>query len=293
MKTHTRALLLLAVLVAAIVFILASFVPSASTHPQTLRVVFLDVGQGDAIFIESPTGRQMLIDAGPDSSVMRGLSQEMGFWDRTLDIALATHEDKDHVGGFYDVFTRYQVPVFIRTENQGESGVAHLLDELAPKEADVIYARRGDDIDLGGGAKLHILFPDRDPSFLESNTSSIVARLTYGETEFLLTGDSPDEIEEYLVLLDAAGLQSDVLKAGHHGSRTSTGELFLSVVQPTYAVISSGRDNRYGHPHVEVVDKLTSHNATILNTANEGAIAFETDGHTLARAKTGNRFWPW
>ena len=109
----------------------------------------------------------------------------------------------------------------------------------------------------------------------------IIARLTYGETEFLLTGDAPDEIEDHLVVLNSEILESDVLKLGHHGSRTSSSELFLRAVKPKYAIVSSGRDNRYGHPHNEVVERLTSSDITMLNTAVEGSIVFETDGSSL------------
>jgi competence protein ComEC len=134
---------------------------------------------------------------------------------------------------------------------------------------------------LGGGAQLEILFPERDPSMLESNTSSIVARLTYGESEFMFTGDSPTGIENHLVSLYGKTLDSDVLKVGHHGSRTSTSESFIRAVDPEYAIISSGSDNRYGHPHKEVTDLLATFGAEILNTAEVGTIIFETDGKNL------------
>jgi beta-lactamase superfamily II metal-dependent hydrolase len=118
--------------------------------------------------------------------------------------------------------------------------------------------------DLGSGevgsTTLSILFPDHDPTNLESNVSSIVARLSYGESSYLLTGDSPIEIEEYLVEQMGGALMSDVLKVGHHGSRTSTSENFITAVSPTYGIISAGKDNSYGHPHKEVVDRLTEHN---------------------------------
>jgi competence protein ComEC len=206
----------------------------------------------------------------------------MGYFDRSLDMVLATHEDRDHVGGLPDVFTQYQVGTFVRTENQGESSEARIVDELSKREGSaVIYARRGMTFDLGASTTLEILFPDRDPSMLESNTSSIVARLVYGESSFLLTGDSPDEIEEHLVLLDATGLTSDVLKLGHHGSRTSSSELFLKAVAPTYAIISAGKDNRYGHPHAEVVERLTRLGMRTRSTAQEGNIVFETNGVKL------------
>ncbi len=247
-----------------------------------LCVVFLDVGQGDAIFIQSPSGTQMLIDGGRDNSVLRELGSVMGFFDKDLDYALATHPDADHVGGLADVFERYQVANVIRTENESDTPVWTRVEKLMEKEGSKIYfARRGQTYDLGGGVSLEILFPDIDPSELESNTASIVGKLTYGGTSFMLTGDSPKAIEEYLVLIEGEHLKSDVLKAGHHGSRTSTSELFLDEVRPTYAVISAGKNNQYGHPHVEVTDMLFNAGVKTYATAEEGRIVFWSDGQNL------------
>lgn len=255
-----------------------------ASRGNTLRVVFFDVGQGDSIFIETPSGKQVLIDGGPDRNVLRRLAGEMGYWDRTIDMVIATHEDKDHVGGLPDVFNRYSVGIFVRTENQGESLEANIIDELSKREgSEIVFARRGMEFDFGASTTLEILFPDRDPTLLESNTSSIVARLVYGESEFLLTGDSPKSVEEYLVSLDREGLQSDVLKLGHHGSRTSTSELLLDAVKPKYAVVSSGKDNRYGHPHEEVTERLLELSIPMFNTAEEGNIIFVTEGKEIVR----------
>lgn len=281
-RARLRAFLLLALFAIAAL----SSVPKLSAQDNEeglLTVAFLDVGQGDAIFVRSPTGVELLIDAGPDASVLRELPLLMELTDRSLDAVLLTHEDKDHVGGMPDIFKRYDVDTFIRTENQGDSEEARSVDVYAGKDLEIIYARRGMVFDLGGGVALEILFPAGDPRELESNTSSIVARLVYGETEFMLTGDSPASIEAYLVGADKAGLQSDVLKAGHHGSKTSTSPAFVEAVAPSYAVISAGRDNRYGHPHMEVVARLEEAGVQIVNTAEVGAIVFRSDGRLISR----------
>mgnify|MGYP001573840760 CR=1 FL=1 len=250
--------------------------------PNHLCVVFLDVGQGDAIFIQSPSGVQMLVDGGRDNSVLRELGAVMGFFDKDIDYVLATHPDADHVGGLTDVLERYQVSDVIRTENESDTPVWERAEELIKEEgAEVHFARRGQPYDLGGGVVLQILFPDIDPSELESNTASIVAKLTYGENSFMLTGDSPKAIEEYLVLIEGEYLESDVLKVGHHGSRTSTAELFLDHVSPTYAVISTGKDNQYGHPHVEVTDMLFNAGVKTYSTAEDGRVTFWSDGHVM------------
>lgn len=256
-----------------------------------LKVAFLDIGQGDAIYIESPSGNQMLIDGGAGKAVLRELSKVMPFYDRSLDVVLATHADSDHVGGLPNVLGKYKVGLFLETGVPGESSAYQELEsrimnyELSGKVKKVLV-RRGMVVDLGQGAILEILFPDRDPSGMETNTASIVARLVYGENEFLLTGDSPSAIEHYLISLDGAhqgSLQSDVLKAGHHGSKTSTSPEFVSAVSPEYAIVSAGKDNRYGHPHQEVLDTLTNFGAKILRTDEIGRIVFKSDGVNLWR----------
>ncbi len=138
-------------------------------------------------------------------------------------------------------------------------------------------------INFGHGSYFTILFPDKDPSKMETNDGSIVGRMVYASTSVMFTGDSPKFVENYLVRLDGYNLQSDILKAGHHGSRTSSGESYLRVVSPKYAIISSGKDNRYGHPHKEVIDSLNRMNIEILRTDREGTIGFVSDGKRFIR----------
>ncbi len=139
--------------------------------------------------------------------------------------------------------------------------------------------------DVGGGVHIDILFPYRNVGSLEPNTGSLVARLMYGSTNLLLMGDSTESVENYLVEIDGAGLASDLLKVGHHGSRTSTGEQLLAVVHPTIAVISAGKENKYGHPHAEVLEHLRSVDIETLITAQEGTVIFESDGKTWERVR--------
>lgn len=248
-----------------------------------LVVAFLDVGQGDAIFVESPTGVQLLIDGGQGSAVLKRLAEHMSFTDRTIDYVLATHMDADHIGGLVDVLERYEVKTIIHTEQKGESAVAKTFKKAVTAEgAERMYARRGMTFDLGGGVWFYILFPNYDPRDFESNTASIITQLVYGEHEFLLTGDAPLGIEEYLTSLDGKKLESDVLKVGHHGSKTSTASDFLEVVAPTYAIISAGKDNRYGHPHEEVMERLLTSGVITKNTAEDGSVVFVSDGIGLS-----------
>jgi competence protein ComEC len=246
-------------------------------------VSFLDVGQGDAIFIKSPTGVHVLIDGGPDRSVLRALSDVMPWHDRTIDVVVGTHPDQDHVGGLSYVLERYHVRHIFYAGFQRETA-ASIAFETARKDepsAQSHTSRRGTIIDLGGGAFIRFLFPDRPVEGVETNTASAIMELVYGDIEFLFTGDSPEAIEKYVVTLDGEKLQSEVLKLGHHGSNTSNSEIFLKTVNPDYVVISASKDNSYGHPHKEVMDRLKNLGIEWLGTYDEGTITFETDGHNL------------
>lgn len=253
----------------------------SKTSPY-LQVHFLDVGQGDAALIETPSGVQVLIDGGKDATVLRRLGSKMSFFDRTIDLVVGTHPDKDHIGGLIDVFKRYRVLKILTTENKGDTATAALYTKLKNTEgAEILIARRGQTLHLDASTTLRILFPDSDPTNMESNTSSIVFQLIYGSSTFMFTGDSPKSIEEYLVLTEGESLKSDVLKLGHHGSRTSTSELYLDEVQPKFAIVSAGKDNSYGHPHVEVTDLLFNARVQILETAKEGTITMLSDGYQV------------
>jgi len=252
-----------------------------------LTVTFLDVGQGDSIFIESPSGVQVLVDGGPSGPlVLRRLGRVMPFYDRSIDMVVATHPDTDHIGGLVSVLKRYNIERILRPGvGHSAPAVDSLLLEIAKEKsagATETLARRGQVYDLGlgeaGRVELHILYPDREVSNVETNTASIVARLTYGDTSVMLTGDSPKAIEKYLVSLDAKGLQSDILKLGHHGSKTSSATSFLGFVQPQWAVVSAGKGNKYGHPHEEVMSKVRDFDVATLSTAERGTIIFKSNG---------------
>ncbi len=201
-------------------------------------------------------------------------------------VVIATHPDSDHIGGLIDVIARYEVKTIIMTNNVNDTPAYDAFMQAAREEGvPIVYAMRGQIFDLGTGAMgsttLTILFPDRDVTHLESNTASIVAQLSYGAADVLLTADSPDEIETYLVDSDGAALTSEVLKVGHHGSRTSTDPQFLAMVQPAFGIISAGKDNDYGHPHKEVMDTLRQYGVETKNTADVGSIFMESDGASI------------
>lgn len=281
-KRHTLYLCI-AVLVAVNALVIGALV--SHTKERVLTVSFLDVGQGDAILVEGPTGIQMLVDGGRDRSVLRELPRAMGFLDRSIDLVVETHPDADHIGGLPAVFERYAIGKFLEPGIPNDTNATLALTDAVQKEPGIeaSLARRGERIMLGSGAYADILFPDRDVSTYETNTGSIVMRVVYGDTSFMLTGDSPSEIEDYLVGLDGAALKTNVLKAGHHGSRHSTDALWLKTLSPDVVVISAGKDNAYGHPHAETLERIRAQGAEILSTVEEGALTFISDGETIIR----------
>lgn len=248
-----------------------------------LTVVFLDVGQGDAIFVRTPSGRQMLIDGGlPGGPILRELGKVMPFYDRSIDIVLATHADQDHVGGLNDVLGRFSVDLFMRTMTTSTSDVyKNILEVVEQKKIKQEIITVPEIVDFSDGTRFEIIFPDQDTSDWETNDSSIVGKVIYGGTSFLLTGDSPISAEKLLVYKYGDYLKSDVLKVGHHGSRYSSSPAYITKVLPTYSVISAALDNSYGHPNQEVLDTLNNFNSRIVGTLGKGSVVFKSDGQNL------------
>lgn len=281
---YARIVLAVIALLAILSMLVWSALYKKSEHD--LAVSFFDVGQGDAIFIESPTGAQILIDGGPDRSVLRELAKVMPWHDRSIDVVIATHPDADHVSGLIDVLERYGVSVVVEPQINKETVQAQsMLTSVASEKAQYVIARRGQVIDIGGGSFIEILHPDRMVKTGEPNEVCVVARLVYGETAFMLPCDAPSGVEKYLVALDPFSVQANVLKAGHHGSKTSSSELFIRAVHPEYVVFSRGCENRYGHPHVETTKLLENQKIPILDTCREGIITFISDGKTVRVTK--------
>lgn len=250
-----------------------------------LVVAFLNIGQGDAVYIEAPNGNQLLYDAGPPTAaVLSELAKLMPFYDRSIDVAVLSHPDMDHIGGFADVFDHYKVDVMLESGASSTNGVFDVIEQqIRRKQVDRIAARRGMSIDMGDGVMADILYPDTETENMETNSASIVMRLHYGSTSFLFSGDLPLVEEEHVARLEGNSLHSDVVKLGHHGSRTSSSELWLQTASPRIAVASAGKDNRYGHPHQEVIELLERLGIPLFVTFNEGTIVFESDGSTVVR----------
>jgi competence protein ComEC len=252
---------------------------AAETPPFT--VTFLTIGQGDAIFIETPDHVQVLVDGGPGSTVLTELAAVMGAFDHSIDMVVASHPDADHIGGLVPVLERYNVSSVLLTENENDTNVSRAFrDEVATEGARVIDARAGQTYTLGASTTMTVLSPVTDPTGWESNESSIVLKVTYGDTGIILTGDAPVSIEKELVQRYGDTLHADVVKLGHHGSRTSSSKVFLDAVDPAYAIISAGKDNRYGHPHEEVVTRVHDAGIETVSTV-DGRVTVASDGQHL------------
>ncbi len=235
------------------------------------RVVFLSVGQGDAILI-SQGMNQVLIDGGRDGRrLLSRLGRHVPFYDRTIETLIPTHPDADHIGGLSALLERYRVETVLDTGARTDTKSAFLFyRDLEREGARAFPALRGTTLALPRGGKLSVLYPytPLPADVPETNAGSVVARFEFGETSFLLTGDLPDE-ERFIPDLGPA----TVLKAAHHGSQYSTSDALLGQVRPSEAVISVG-ENSYGHPHASVLTRLSAWGVAIHRTDTEGDIVY-------------------
>jgi competence protein ComEC len=251
-----------------------------------LHVAFLDVGQGDAIFITTPRGRQILVDGGPSPAALTSaLGREMPFWDRSIDLVIMTHADADHITGLAEVLERYELAGWIDSGTDDPNALYLRCRELLTEKGVPHHAvQTGDRLDLGQGIVIEILHP---PGSLmagtdaDSNNNSVVLRLSWDNASFLLTGDAEAEAEQLLLQTEQV-VAADVLKVAHHGSADASMAGFLASVDPSFAVISVGVDNPFGHPAPAVLDRLDQQgDVTVLRTDLAGTVEFTTDGRRL------------
>lgn len=263
-----------------------------------LHVDFLDIGQGDGILIQTPGGRQILIDGGSDPQRLHNqLGAVLPFWDRSLDLVIATHPDLDHMGGQTGLSERFSVErALVSGTLAGHEDFAEWQQRMTGSGAAVGVQSQGGWIDLGDGAGLWVLWPPPEggmPSTVEAddkNERSLVMRLVYGEFSLLLTGDAGLPVEESL--LEAGWpVTAPVLKVGHHGSRSSTGADFIDAVAPVIAIIQVG-ENRYGHPDESVLETLAGR--VLLRNDLHGRIRVSSDGEQmwLEAEKLDAQGWP-
>lgn len=279
---NTQKRLYIVLLVLGIVFVLLAipvfwfYYPKIQTEKRS-EIAFLDVGQGDAVLIQTPFGQNILIDGGPDGSVIQKLEDELSWWDRKIDLMVLTHPHDDHVAGLIDVIGRFHVAKVLYT------GVAHdapaYLEWLAlikNRHIPLVIIDRPQKIVFGSDCFFDILYPRASylgVSAANLNNTSIVAKYFCAGQEALLTGDAEIAVEKELAE-SGADLSARILKAGHHGSDTSSGEDFVRLVNPEKAILSVGADNKFGHPNLRVIRRLERLGAEVLRTDLAGTIRF-------------------
>lgn len=242
-----------------------------------LSVSFLDVGQGDAALLHTPSGRQVLIDGGPDSSVLEEIGRRMSFFDRTIDLLVLSHPNLDHLSGLVEVLRRYDVRLVLLPAVLSDlPRFQEFLALLKEQHVRVILADASQDIDLGNGVRLDVVWPPAGFSADDENAYSVVLRVTYGSDSVLFTGDIGADTES-AVIASGADIEADILKVPHHGSRYSSSTGFLLAVDPTLAVIPVG-ENTYGHPHPTVLRRLGNLGIAVKMTLDEGTIDIALDG---------------
>lgn len=272
--TLTNALLLGAGCLLLWVFI-------TSRSDGKLHVYFLDVGQGDGILIQTPSGRQVLIDGGSSpQKLFDELGDVMPFWDRSIDLVVLTHPDGDHMFAQIDLASRFGVDTAIESpDSLDHKDSIRWREAMQVNDAALQLHQAGDWIDLGDGVSLHTLWPPPEGyrGENEDNENSIVMKLIYGNFTVLLTGDIGLPSEDVL-LENKVDLSATVLKVGHHGSRGSTGIDFVIAVNPLLSVIQVG-ENSYGHPNQEVLDNLAER--TVFCNAEHGRVHIYSDSQQM------------
>lgn len=246
-----------------------------------LHVYFLDIGQGDAMLVKTGSGRQILIDGGPDETILRRLGEVMPFYDKSIDLVISTHPDADHVAGLVSVLEKYKVDKILETGMACSTAICRGWEEAKDlEEAEIVLAYRGQQVEADEETAFLVLHPfenQKGKVLSKRNNGGIVLKLRHGVQSVLLTGDIEKQIENKLVLA-GLDLDSDFLKVAHHGSKTSTTENFLKAVSPLAAFIQVGGKNRYGHPTSEVLSRLENYGVKYYRTDTDGTKELVLDG---------------
>jgi competence protein ComEC len=272
MKKATKKIILF--LFFSVLFTVSFFVSSGKKIDEPSKIIFMNVGQGDAILIQN-NDLQILVDGGKGRTVLNELGKYMPFGDRKIELMILTHPDEDHMGGLLEIMNSYQVGQVMESGAICEKDICQRWDDLiATKNIPVTYAEFGQEVILDS-IKMSVLYPFesmKDAKIKELNESSLVIKADMGGRTYLLTGDTTGSVEEKL-LEKNVNLKADVLKVSHHGSKNSSTYEFLKSVSPKQAIISVGK-NSYGHPAEEILNRLENMNVKIFRTDESGSVAF-------------------
>lgn len=282
----------LGIVVLCILFILGFAVYQYfSIYDGRLHVVFCDVGQGDGIYIRTPNGTDIIIDAGRDDKILTCLSNNMPFWDKTIELAFATHPDADHISGFVPILQSYKVNHYNTVEAEKDTGVFLKINSLL-KEQGITprYLKLGDAYRISDGVILKTYWPTKEfiaAGDSDSNRYSLVQTLSYKDFDVLLTGDIDFDILNEILRQaqddpstgSGRGISGiEVFKLAHHGSKTGLDSETLTLIKPRLSIISAGKNNSYGHPHTEVLDELKRFDLRYLRTDEQGEVELVTQG---------------
>lgn len=252
---------------------------------KRLHMTFCDVGQGDAIFVRTPGGKNILIDAGPDTSVLSCLSDHLPFWERNIDLMILSHPHDDHFAGMHYLIERYNIKSFA-TENLHNPtiGFEGLKEKISGKKIPTRHVLSGDRFQLEDGVVIEVLGPTRD--YLNKTSpggtigeraefASVILKVSYGSFSAILPGDS--QKEGLMQVSQSAFHNSTILQVPHHGSRSGLDKNTIRFISPNEAIISVGKNN-YGHPSKEILELLKNEHINVLRTDERGDIEIVSDG---------------
>jgi len=264
----------------------AMYLEAEKSQKGLLAVHFLSVGQGDAVLVETPTGKRLLMDGGPKRNIEMELQKLLPFWDRAIDVITLSHPQSDHLSGLVGLAAEWDVGHAIITgARYANDEYARFLGSLEARGITATLARPGVTLRFGDGVTVETLYPDSPGALKRAadvNESSAVFRLDFGNISFLFTGDAGFDTEGKLMKKYASKLDVDGLKVGHHGSNYASGQEFLRRISPAAAVIQVG-ENSYGHPAPEAIERLKKSGAYTYRTDKDGTVTFVTDGKTVWR----------
>lgn len=282
-KNNLKKYVILILLLSSFFYTFFSYVQKnffqVSNH--NLRFHFIDVGQGDSSLIITPKGKTILIDAGDEAHAKKVLSyvREQGI--EKLNLVIATHPDADHIGGMDKVIKNFDIGVFAMPDVSAKTNqYKQIQRELKAKKMRATRLYQGDEVQIDDDIGFEILSPVKGKKYDDTNEYSIVAKIVYKDTSFILMGDATME-NEVDIINNVPDIDIDVLKLGHHGSSTSSSDYFITKTSPNIAIISCGKNNKYGHPHQEVMRVLKKHGVTPYRTDEMGDIVITSDGKEI------------
>lgn len=282
-KNNLKKYVILILLLSSFFYTFFSYVQKnffqVSNH--NLRFHFIDVGQGDSSLIITPKGNTILIDAGDEAHAKKVVSyiREQGI--EKLDLVIATHPDADHIGGMDKVIKNFDIDVFAMPDVSAKTNqYKQIQRELKAKKMRATRLYQGDEVQIDDDIDFEILSPVKGKKYDDTNEYSIVAKIVYKDTSFILMGDATIE-NEVDIINNVPDIDIDVLKLGHHGSSTSSSDYFITKTSPNIAIISCGKNNKYGHPHQEVMRVLKKHGVTPYRTDEMGDIVITSDGKEI------------